>query len=195
MLYMSLTLYNINDIYNKNVIVLGRKSSGKTDLLKDILDKITFDIRLYVNFNSNHEIDSELVIPSHSEKDFEQVYTTITENKGTKILIVENFNLFYSSYLQDNKMLRLLEKNVDYSLTTIFVMNNFQLNFRNISTVFYKYINLMFLSSIYFNVDNYVNNIFSTNITEEFFENLIEKYIDNKKYLVFKHDSIYYYCQ
>ncbi|ARF08818.1 hypothetical protein Catovirus_1_868 [Catovirus CTV1] len=192
---MSLTLYNINDIYNKNVIVLGRKSSGKTDLLKDILDKITFDIRLYVNFNSNHEIDSELVIPSHSEKDFEQVYTTITENKGTKILIVENFNLFYSSYLQDNKMLRLLEKNVDYSLTTIFVMNNFQLNFRNISTVFYKYINLMFLSSIYFNVDNYVNNIFSTNITEEFFENLIEKYIDNKKYLVFKHDSIYYYCQ
>lgn len=190
---MNLLSYNINDIYNKNIILLGRQFSGKTSLIKNILNNVIFDTKYCVNLNTSDKIDSELNIPVYSEKNLDYIYNEITKNRGRKLLIFESFHYLYQNLLGNEKLLDLLKNNTDYQVTILFVLNNFQLNFKNLYENFYAYINILFLSSTYFNVNNYVNAIFSTDINEDYFENIINNYIDNKKYLVFHNKNVYYY--
>lgn len=189
---MNLTLYNISNIYNKNIIILGRKLSGKTNLIKKILDNLDYDKKYCLNMSIHEKIDEELNIPTYSDKNFEYVYNNITETCGNKILIIENFNYLYSNLLNNKNLLELLKNNDKYNVTIIFVLNNNQLNFKNINEKFYNYIHIMFLSSVYFDINHYIDQLFKLKLSEDQFELIINNYIEKKRYIVFECKQLNY---
>ena len=185
-------LYNLNDIYNKNILLLGRRASGKTQLLKKIINNLTFNKTYLVNICGINNIDEELNLPTYSVNNFNEIYNDIMISKGKKLLIFENFQTVYTLIQEKfNDLFKDILINKTYhDITIILVSNNLQLR---LDTESLKSIDILFLSSVYFNINNFVNNLFNKNICENIFENLILKYIDNQKYLIFTKNLTYFY--
>lgn len=170
---------------------MGRKESGKTSLIKKILNEIPFDNTYLINVSATNNIDEELNMLTYSIHNFDLVYNNIIYSEGKKLLIVENFYNLHRNLFEDHKYTfnDLVNNNQLYNLTIIFVSNNIQFQ---ANSDFSNKIDILFLSSAYFNIHNFVNNSFSMDMSGFFLEKLVNEYIENYKYLVFTNNSINY---
>jgi len=185
---MNPILYNLDNVYNKNILLLGRRASGKTNLLKKIID-LQFDKIHLINIFGANNTDEELNLPTNSIDKFGEIYNEIINSEGKKLLIIENFHNIQTTIEERfNDIFNDLLTNKLYNLTIILVSNNLQIRLECQQTI-----DALFLSSVHFNIHNYINNMFNQNINENIFENLITKFIDNRKYLVFTKKLIYYF--
>ena len=182
---MDLHQFNINDIYNKNIILLGRKLSGKTCLIRNILKNLNFDSIYLIDVECSFIVNDELNLPTYGLDNFNNIYKNIIETNGRKLLIIENFqNIYQEIFNNSNLLTNLLSNNQSFNLTTIIVTNYFKFQINQIDQLLYKYINIIFLSSVYLNMNNYIYNLFFDNISEKKCQEYIDNYLLNQKFLV-----------
>lgn len=188
---MKLSKFFINNIVNKNIYVLGRHSSGKTLLIKHIIEQPYFNDIYLLNVKSLDKLDNELNLPNYTVDDFDNIYNTINcTSQSNTLLIIENFNLLQKN-MCNVKLKKLMENNQSLNLTIIFVANYF--NGHPDYTYFFDYVDLTLMSSSFINVNELINLTLFPSLNEHEFEDVIETYIDGETFLVSDKKEVYYY--